>query len=154
MISKLSRALFMTTIVGLATISASPLAQAQTSNISARFGKSDHPTSEPNCWRAYAATVTNICPTVKYWSIPLVNVWAGRFFVTISAEGAGIGNNVGCRVAAVDSLGQLVHGPGFTYLKQFGSPQKLSLEAFVPAGGSGMVDCEVQPGGKLHTLSW
>ncbi|HRC57674.1 MAG TPA: hypothetical protein PKU97_17185, partial [Kofleriaceae bacterium] len=109
MISKLSQALFMTTIVGLGMLGASPSAQA--GNLAARFGKSDYPTSEPNCWQPYAAGVTNICPTAKYWSIPMINVWAGSFSVTLSAQGAGIGNNVGCRVAAVNSWGTLLHAP-------------------------------------------
>jgi hypothetical protein len=47
-----------------------------------------------------------------------------------------------------------VHIGGFVFLSQFGFAQNLFLSTFVPTGGSGMVDCLVAPGGRLHTLSW
>jgi hypothetical protein len=152
MISKLSQALFMTTIVGLGMLGASPSAQA--GNLAARFGKSDYPTSEPNCWQPYAATVTNVCTTAKFWSLPLISVGAGSFWTTISAQGAASSNNVGCRTVGVNSSGTLVHTGGYVYLSQFGAAQNLSLATYVPAGGAGVVDCWVNPGGKLHVLSW
>jgi hypothetical protein len=151
MISKVSQALFTMAVAGLATVASSPSTQA--GNLPARFGISDFP-RELNCWQPFGATVTNICSATKVWSLPLINVGAGWFWVTMTAEGASSSNNVECRTVGATATGSLVHIGGSVALSQFGSAQNLSLATFVPTGGSGMVDCWVNPGGKLHTLSW
>jgi hypothetical protein len=77
------------------------------------------------------------------------------FTVTVTAQGASSSNNVGCRAVTAYASGNLAFIGPYVYLSQFGAAQGLALtNTFLPLGGTGMVDCWVNPGGKLHTMTW
>jgi hypothetical protein len=152
MLPKISQSLFMTAVVGIATIG-SPLS-TEAGNLPGRAGKSDYPTSEPNCWQPNGATVTNGCTSPKYLWFPLVSVNAGGVWPTVTAQGANNNNNVLCAASGYHGDGTFMMFSGWINLPQFGPAREINLYTGVPSGGVGVVDCLVYPGGKIHTLRW
>jgi hypothetical protein len=150
MMSKMSRVLSAIALIGVAGLSH----PADAGNLPARAGKSDYPVSEPGCWAPYAGTVRNQCSVEKYWWMPLVSVGAGSFWVTVTAQAASSSSNVRCVSTGANREGTAFYSSGLVSVSQFGAASNIYLSTTVPPGGSGMVDCYVLPGGKLHTLSW
>lgn len=123
-------------------------------NIAARGGKSDFPVSEPGCWGVNGPTIQNNCGDAKFWYIPLPNVAAGRFWVSVTAQAASNISNVQCVSTGSNRDGTLFWSSGWMALPQFGPARDINLDTAVPTGGSGEVDCLAGPGGKVHTVSW
>jgi hypothetical protein len=121
-------------------------------NLPARGGKSD--LSEPGCWGLNGPSIQNNCNQGKLWYMPLTSIGAGTFTVTVTAQAASNSSNVQCVSTGANreatSFSQSVWIP----LPQFGAARDINLVTTVPWGGTGMVDCYVLPGGRLHTLSW
>lgn len=140
------------TAIGIAGVGS--LQSAEAGNLPARGGKTDYPSSEPGCWAPNGPTVRNACNQTKYWYMPLISVPAGTFWVTVTASGADVNSNVECASSGYYRNGTLYSFSGWLPLPQFGVATDINLPTSVPPGGSGMVDCRVQPGGKIHTLSW
>jgi hypothetical protein len=152
MMSKVFSCLFMIAVIGVAVIGSPPSTEA--SNLPARGGKSDFPISEPGCWGVSSGTVQNVCSQAKFWWMPLINVGAGSFWVTVTAEAANNNSNVQCSSTGCNHDGTSCTSSGSFPLPQFGLPRDINLSTSVPSGGTGMVDCQVNPGGKIHTLNW
>jgi hypothetical protein len=148
---KLVRCLSVIAVSALAALD-SPQPTMAGGNLPARGGKSD--ISEPACWGVFGPTVTNNCSQSKFWYMPLVNVAAGRFWVTVTAQGASISSDVMCFSTGANRNGTIFWFSPTRSLPQFGPATDIHLDTAVPSGGSGMVDCQVLPGGRLHTLSW
>jgi hypothetical protein len=148
--SKMFQILSMMAIIGVAG-SSHP---ANAGNLPARGGKSDYPVSEPGCWKPYAGTVQNICSQEKAWWMPLISVGAGSFLVKVTAQAAGSSSNVRCISTGANQEGTSFTSSGWISLPQFGPASNIYLYTTIPFAGSGMVDCYVLPGGKLHTLNW
>jgi hypothetical protein len=124
-------------------------------NLPARAGKSDFPSSEPGCWAPNGPSVTNVCGASKLWWMPVPNA-GGNFWLTVVAQGANFSSNVKCNAMSADfNGGSFFSASGWVNLPQFGSPKPIAMAVNVPFnGGVAMVDCDVLPGGKLHTMYW
>lgn len=141
----------------IAVMSAAAMGASQTAeagSLPARGGKSDWPSSEPHCWGLNSGTIQNICPSTKYWYMPLASPYDGWFWTTVTAQAAGSGNNVECHMTGVDRSGAVFWASGWFPLPQFGPARDINLQSYVPPGGAGMVDCRAAPGGQIHTLKW
>jgi len=142
----------MMAIIGTVVVGSSEPTKA--GNLPARAGKNDWPVSEPYCWGYNGPTIQNNCSQGKYWYMPLVNVGAGWFWITVTAQGASYSNNVQCISTGASSDGTIVYQSGWFALSQFGAARDINLSTFVPSGGTADASCYVLPGGKLHTLNW
>jgi hypothetical protein len=149
--SKMLQCLSVIAVVGVLVVGSQP---TRAGNIGARGGKSDFPVSEPGCWGVNASTVQNNCPDQKFWYVPLPNVGAGWFWVSVTAQAANNSSNVQCISTGANRDGTIASSSGWFPLPQFGPARDINLNTFVPSGGSGEIDCAVLPGGKVHTVSW
>jgi hypothetical protein len=150
--SKMSQYLSVMVIIGAVVVGSSEPTKA--GNLPARGGKTDYPISEPGCWGLYGPTIQNNCSTEKFWYMPLVNVGAGSFWVIVTAEAASSSSGIRCISTGANATATSFWSSSWITLSQFGTATNLFLATTVPSGGSGMVDCSVLPGGKLHTLNW
>jgi hypothetical protein len=149
--NKLVRCLSVIAVSALAVLG-SPQPTMAGGNLPARGGKSD--ISNPGCWGVFGPTVMNGCSHNASWYMPLANVGAGRFWVTVTAQGASTSSNVVCFSTGANRNGTIFAFSPTRALPQFGPAMDIFLDTSVPSGGSGMVDCTVLPGGRLHTVSW
>lgn len=118
----------------------------------ARAGKSDFP-PEAFCWGVFGPTVANGCPTPKWWYMPLPPANAGSFWVWVTAQGASNANNVECFTTGGYRDGTIYVSEPYA-LPQFGPARDLQMPIWIPSGGTGMIDCRVNPEGRIHTVSW
>ena len=155
MFSKVSRSLF-----AVATIATgmTALQSASAERVApARLGSSSY-FSDAGCWSAYGPAMTNNCGTAKNWYVPLLDVSAGTYTVTVVAQGASISSNVTCRTYAWMSGGSQFYGSGPASLPYYGPVAGIQLPLFVPQEfgwpGSADVDCQVYPGGQVISVVW
>ena len=153
MLSKTMQCVVAIAAVALGGAGAIDLSDAAT--LPARVGKSDHPVAEPGCWQPNGPSVTNICGSAKLLWFPVPNA-GGSFWITMTAQAPSAASNVRCHAMTSDWVGGSFSSPsGWVGLPAFGPPQNLNMMVSVPfGGGTAMVDCEAQNGGKLHTMAW
>ncbi len=152
MTSKMFPCLSVMAAIGVTVLG--PAQSTEAGNLPARGGKSDFPISEPQCWSPNGGSVQNVCSTPKFWWMPLINVPAGWFWVSVTAQAANNTANVQCGTSGFNRDGTLYSSSGWLALPQFGVARDINMWTGIPAGGSGDVDCFVGPGGILRTLSW
>jgi hypothetical protein len=151
--SKVFQSLFMVATTALALVG-SPLA-AEARSFPARGGSSSY-FSDAACWQPYGAAMTNTCVSPRPWYIPLVldgsaNGW---YSARVSAEGGGPSSYVRCIFTTTNQGGDIVYQSGWINLPYYGSPADINLSGWVPGGGTGMIDCEVGPQGKVTTVNY
>jgi hypothetical protein len=122
----------------------------------ARGGSSAYP-SDASCWIPNGPSVTNACPSVRAWYIPVpldsTISWTS-VSVTVYAEGASPSNNVLCQVFSVDLAGHILSDSGKFGLTQFGVRRPIFMSTLVPPFGTAEIDCDVFPGGTVHSVLW
>ena len=150
MTSKVFQCLFMIAALGLGTVAVPQPVEAR--SFPARHGSSAFQ-SDATCWSPFAATVTNTCPSKRFWTVPLL-LDGTQGWVSVVAEGASVSNTVLCRAIGTDMFGNIVTNSGWFSLPQFGAPSIIQVFTSVPGGGTAMIDCDVFPGGKVHTVNW
>jgi hypothetical protein len=153
--SKVFKSLFMMAALTLALVD-SPLA-ADARGMPARAGSATY-AAEAGCWAPHGASMTNICSVIKGWYLPLLldGSWNGWYTVDVVAEAVGNGGYAiaRCRLMTTYAGGEFAYMTDWYNVPTNGSPQKITLSAWAPGGGTGMIDCEIGPQSKVHTVNW
>lgn len=161
-ISKMLHSLLITSATAASLVSAPQLSQAR--SLPARGGSSGY-FADAGCWNPYGPAMTNVCSATKYWYIPLsidpspsTGAPPGYDYlsgVTVTAQGAGPSNNVGCLAQGWDAGRNWIFSSGWKYLPSFGAATSLPpLTLLVPSGGTAMLDCDVAPNGQVIAVTW
>jgi len=111
--------------------------------------------SDIGCFSMNYSTMTNYCSAAKSFEMPLVVDSAGSKTVAVAAYGATTANNVCCFAAGLDRNFTSVWSTGTYCLSSFGSTNIITLTgAYVPAYGYLYANCNVQYGGRVHSVDW
>jgi len=109
---KVFQCLSMIVAVALGTVAAPQSVEAR--GFPARGGSSAFQ-SDASCWTPYGPSVTNACPSVRTWYIPLPqdsSIYWTSVSAAVYAEGASSSNNVLCRMLGVDYAGNVLSNSG------------------------------------------
>ncbi len=106
-----------------------------------------------SCFSWGYAYMRNDCSTTQTFYLPAHVPWSNLWMVSyFSALGASPSNNVGCMARAVSVHGGSVAGTPKRWLSQFGGSQQVDLGGMsVPYQASVAFECEIYPGGRLHS---
>lgn len=106
------------------------------------------------CFVLSYSTMTNVCSSAKRLETSLPVDASGTYTVKVNAQGPLPSGTVGCEAIGVNESVTLFWASGVRWLSISSAPQNLYMTTTVPSGGSLFVYCDVNPNGRVSTISW
>jgi hypothetical protein len=108
-----------------------------------------------DCFSPYYGSLTNACAQKKAIEIPLVVDSGGAKTVTVTGISNDTSKNIGCVADGRWNSSVMYSNSGVQYLPGFHSYRNIVLTgAYVPAGGTLMVTCWLDPGTQISIIDW
>jgi hypothetical protein len=122
----------------------------------AAFGGRARDPYDIGCFSEWYGAMTNKCGYATTFTIPLTveNTSAGWHSSTVTGFGATAASNVQCAAYGTSKDLTEFDGGEFHALSAFGSVREIQTSTWVPAGGTVLVVCQVNPNGQVIAVNW